>query len=650
MMKTIIGGIKMKCQKCGKESKDITAACPFCNENYSLASVLQWVVDEYGKDILDDSRQLKSNILDLCRDKKYDSVILEGLLNQGFAKKVKTIYESSDFEGSLETYCKTLSSTYNIDKINYIADAFYFALTGKNRIHKNQPMNPVSQSTTVNATKTSPAVNKNSTNVVNATGANVQSSISEIINKVQGFDFKSFFSNLNFQSIKAFVQKNKKISYGVVGVIAFIIVVSVISSVVGNINDNKKNDITDSDSSYESSYDENNEDVFSPNYDYLSEDTVTDVVYQDSAKEYYIKTENSGVYRFSANDRTANYNVYISVYNLNDERVFRETNEGSCTLDSNGTYKIVVETDSQSCSYTFKIDRPNEIKTFSQETNTLHDSLTYIDQCNVYTFSAPVSGRYRVDCLNRTDGYNIELEIYNSNNDRVFRETNGGYLDMEKGVVYSIRAAYSTGACEYDIKISIPSATKEISGEETTVPDKFAFANQINTYTYIAPVSGKYRFETSDRTNGYNVQLRIYDANNNRIVGETNNGTVDMEKDVKYRIEIEYDTELCSYNLVIGVPNEVKTISAGKAISDSIKYVNQENRYTFTPGSSGDYVVKASNRTNEYNVEIYMFDANNNRVLRENNEGTVSLTAGTLYTIYVCYIDNLCDYSIKISK
>lgn len=45
------------------------------------------------------------------------------------------------------------------------------------------------------------------------------------------------------------------------------------------------------------------------------------------------------------------------------------------------------------------------------------------------------------------------------------------------------------------------SAAKEISGEETTIPDKFAFANQINTYTYTAPVSGKYRFETSDRTN-----------------------------------------------------------------------------------------------------------------------------------------------------
>lgn len=100
---------------------------------------MQWVVDEQGKDILDDSRQLKSNILDLCRDKKYDSVILEGLLNQGFAQKVKTIYESSDFEGSLEMYCKTLSSTYNIDKINYIADAFYFALTRKIVFTKTGP-------------------------------------------------------------------------------------------------------------------------------------------------------------------------------------------------------------------------------------------------------------------------------------------------------------------------------------------------------------------------------------------------------------------------------------------------------------------------------------------------------------------------------
>lgn len=221
---------------------------------------------------------------------------------------------------------------------------------------------------------------------------------------------------------------------------------------------------------------------------------------------------------------------------------------------------------------------------------------------------------------------------------------------MEKGVVYSIRVAYSTGACEYDVKISIPNAVREITAEETTLVDKFTFANQINTYTYTAPVSGKYRFETTERTNGYNVQLRIFDANNNRIVRETNNGTVDMEKDVKYRIEVEYDTELCSYNLEIGVPKEVKEVSAGKAIADSITYVHQENRYTFTPSSSGEYVVKASNRTNDYNVEIYMYDANNNRILRNHNEGIVNLTSGTLYTIYVCYVDNLCDYSLTVKN
>lgn len=636
----------MKCQKCGKDNQSMVTTCPYCNENYSLASVLAWIISEQGEDVLKDARSLKSNILDLCRDSKYDTVVFEGLLNQGFAKKIGEIYRSANFDEGIEAYCKTLSGTYNIDKINYIADAFYYALTGKNRVHKTIAPPPViTKKTTSNNTYAPPS---SKTPI-----ATIQDILSNVVSKIRSFDFQKFFANLNVQTVKTFIQKNKKTSIGIASAIALIIVISVISSIAGNISEKKAKNTTSSDSSYESNdYIENDDEknAYTPSYDYLTEDSVSDVVYQGSVKEYYIKSNNPGIYRFTAADRTSNYNVYIKAYDLNDDRVLDITNEGSCTLDANGTYKVTVETDSPSCSYTLKINRPNEVKTLSKETSAIHDAITYIDQCNVYTFSAPVSGRYRVDCLNRTDGYNLGIEIYNSNNDRVFRETNGGYLDMEIGVVYSIRVAYSTGACEYDVKISIPNAVREIVAEETSLADKFTFVNQINTYTYTAPVSGKYRFETTDRTNGYNVQLRIFDANNNRIVRETNNGTVDMEKDVKYRIEVEYDTELCSYNLVIGVPKEVKEISAGKTIADSITYVYQENRYTFTPSSSGEYVVKASDRTNDYSVEIYMYDANNNRILRNHNEGTVNLTSGTLYTIYVCYVDNLCDYSLTVKK
>ncbi len=639
----------MKCLKCGKESNVTSANCPHCNEPYCLQSVLSWIISEKGELILEDSKALKSYILDLCRETKYDVVVFEGLLTQGFAKKVYELYKCNDFENSLDSYCEKLSSTYNIDKINYIADAFYYALTGKNRIHKKEKVLPTN---TTKPTQNNIFTPPNS----NTPNTNPQDFISNIVTKIKTFDFQKFLSNLNMQSIKSFVNKNKKVSIGVVGVIALIIVISIISSIVDNISEKKPENNISSNYAYEDNYNEyenvedNTEEFYTPSYDYLTEDTISDTVYQGSVNEYYIKSDNPGIYRFTATERTANYNVYIKAYSLNDDRVLDITNEGSCTLEANGTYRITVETDSSSCSYKLNINRPNKIKTLSKETNLMNDSITYVDQCNVYTFAAPVSGRYRVDCLNRTDGFNLGVEIYNSNNDRVFRETNGGYLDMEKGVVYSIRVAYSTGVCEYSIKVSIPNDVKEITAEEKIVADKFTFANQINTYTYTAPISGKYRFEATDRTSGYNVQLRIYDANNNRIVRETNNGTVDMEKDVKYRIEVEYDTELCSYNLVIGVPNAVKAISSGKSVTDSITYVHQENRYTFTPSSSGEYTVKASNRTSDYNVEIYMYDANNNRILRNHNEGTVTLTSGTLYTIYVCYVDNMCDYTLTVSK
>ena len=367
----------MKCQNCGKDGQGINSICPHCNEAYSLKEVLTWIVEEKGEDTLTDGRAMKSYISDICRDVKYDTFVFEGLLSQGFSKKVYELFKCGNIEDGLDTYCRTLAATYNIDKINYIADAFYYALTRKNRVYKSVPPSPIiTNNTSPNNTQSSP--------ISKTPASTAQDMLSDVVSKIQSFDFQKFFANFNVQSIKSLVQKNKKVSIGVAGVIALIIVISIFSSIAGNISEKKAENTTSSNSSYESNdYIENDdngddENVYTPSYDYLTENSVSDVVYQGSVKEYYIKSDNPGIYRFTATDRTANYNVYIKAYNLNEDRVLDITNEGSCTLDANGTYKVTVETDSPSCSYTLNINRPNEVKTLSKETNTLHDSIIYI--------------------------------------------------------------------------------------------------------------------------------------------------------------------------------------------------------------------------------------------------------------------------------
>ena len=168
----------MRCQKCGKENNAMATMCPYCNENYNLATVLTWVISEQGEDVLNDARSLKSYILDLCRDSKYDNVVFEGLLNQGFAKKIAELHKTYNFEDALNIYCKTLSATYNFDKINYIADAFYFALTGKDRVYEKATPTPV------NTTRTTQ--NNFSTKTPSSTA---QDLISDVISKIQNFDF-----------------------------------------------------------------------------------------------------------------------------------------------------------------------------------------------------------------------------------------------------------------------------------------------------------------------------------------------------------------------------------------------------------------------------------------------------------------------------
>lgn len=613
----------MKCAKCGYESDTTTSKCPKCNQSYTLADVLTHLIGVKGEEVLKEQRIVKSYIADLCEDNKFDKVVFDGLLSQGLSLRVLELSKTDNFNESIVTYEKALTKTYNYEKVHYIVNSFYQALTGSDIVYPEIPK----------PAETSP-IKTSQTTTRQVTSSPAQS-------------IPSFDQSVYIKKIKTYFNNNKKICC-MIGVALLAVVLFIIVPSNGS-KKKKTEDIATTAVSASMIVESDAEETES--LQLLEEDSITDTVSAEKAKEYYFEATDTGIYRFAANDRTSNYDVSICVYDESEHRIFRETNEGSVNIENVGMYKIVIETTSDSCDYTLNINRPNAVITLSEEKPSLHDELTFAEQQNQYEFHAPVSGRYRIDCLNRTDGINVTVEIYDSNGKRVLKETNGGYLDMEQGVVYLIKVIYSSGACEYDLNLSIPDEIIDISAEEYLIADEISFENQINTYSYVAPVSGKYHFECSDRTNGYDVELRIYDANNKRILRDKNDGTVELEKDVKYRIEVEYGSELCTYNLAIGVPKEIQNISVeSSSISDELTFTDQVNRYMFKPENSGKYHIAANNRTNDYKVEIFVYDSNEKRILRVQNEGSAELEAGTLYRIEVQYVDNLCSYVLEINR
>ena len=383
----------------------------------------------------------------------------------------------------------------------------------------------------------------------------------------------------------------------------------------------------------------------------MKSDSVKGSVVKGTDREYYFEATNNGIHRISLLDRTSNINVRMDIYDANGNRVESRDNTVAINVNGTGRFRIVLRTESETeCGYTLKINRPDPVVTVKDLTKSIHGAIRFESQQNQYLVTTPRPGVYRFDCTNRTNGINVKLRVYDSNNERRLDATNGGHCELEANVLYTVIVEYVGDVCEYDLVISMPNPVLDISGK-TQISDEIRFVGQSNQYTYTAAVDGEYRFECTDRTDGHNVALWLFDSNGERVIRDaTNSGNAVLTKGSKYTVYVDYRQDFCTYNLVIGVPHEIVDIDpASPSVKDQLTYEGQKNQYTFKPSKSGEYFVSAKNRTNDYKVGLYMEDSNRSRVLRSTNEGIVKLESGMLYIIIVSYDGNPCEYTLDIT-
>lgn len=191
------------------------------------------------------------------------------------------------------------------------------------------------------------------------------------------------------------------------------------------------------------------------------------------------------------------------------------------------------------------------------------------------------------------------------------------------------------------VSIQTTCEKEDITGQ-TSVNDEFGQDDLKNFFTYTPSISGVYLFEIEcDGT----IWIEIHDADDDFVVsGYGGSGLVTLEAGEQYTVMLS-SAEPCSYQLAIGVPNEIRDITGQTAVNDEIRFSGQVNTYTYTPSVSGMYSLDI---VSDGTIWIEVYDAGNVCIdVDYGGSRIVSLTAGEQYSIVLSSTD-LCTYILEI--
>lgn len=265
------------------------------------------------------------------------------------------------------------------------------------------------------------------------------------------------------------------------------------------------------------------------------------------------------------------------------------------------------------------------------------------------------SGKYRFDFIIKDVNTRYRFSIKNSNNNEeitdAYSEDEGVTEELQAGQSYTLSVEQNEGDVQYHIKIGVPQATKSVEG--TKIQGKLGYTNQVDEYIYTAKVTGDYRFDFITNNVEERYQVVIYESNKKEKLNtysEEEGGTVRLEENEKYTIQVIQQEGTPTYSINIGVPNALTTI--GKTtIAGNIKFVDQQDQYIYKPPRSGIYRFDFNINDVNNDYQVIITDKKNDVISENycsNNGCTVELKGKNTYYIYVKQKTGTATYKIKI--
>lgn len=269
-------------------------------------------------------------------------------------------------------------------------------------------------------------------------------------------------------------------------------------------------------------------------------------------------------------------------------------------------------------------------------------------------YMATQTGEYRFDFDIDDETKEYDFYLFDSKNKQLLYKEyldEGGTQELIKGNTYKIKVVQKSGFPKYKIKIGIPKEIKAITGD--IIEGKIEYTDQNDVYTYIAPRTGKYRFDfdIDNVDNEYDFKIS---NNKGREIATTcysNDGqTVELEKGEKYEIQVGQNTGVASYSVQIHVPNKIFNVT-NDVISGNMTFIDQQDVYYYIAKKTGTYcfTFDTNNVDNNYKISVYsskhesMFETYSDNEYKE-----VTLKRSQKYKIYVTYSQGFEKYKILI--
>lgn len=375
---------------------------------------------------------------------------------------------------------------------------------------------------------------------------------------------------------------------------------------------------------------------------YISEDNETN--------EYSFTAPRSGRYNFSVEDIMATASVKLTVYDEFDSSIIDTySNSYYAELTGQKTYRIVIGHDSGESSFNLVIGIQKKTVDISNS-STIYDQITFENQKNKYSFTAPISGRYRFDITESNANDSFRLMMWDDKDKNIIDTyDNGFYIVLDAGKTYEIQIRQDSGIGEYCLKVGFQKATTDVTGY-TSVIDSIEYTDQKNVYKFTANISGRYRLDITETNANNSYRLMVWDHLDKSIADTYDSGAdLNLTKGEVYEIQIRYDSGYGGYKFNIGYQKEKKDITNIDVVHDSIEFDNQINVYKYIPEETREYSFELIDYNADCSFELIVLDEYENVLTDTYNESvSVNLETGREYTIKICQDSEYSDYTLNI--
>jgi hypothetical protein len=298
-----------------------------------------------------------------------------------------------------------------------------------------------------------------------------------------------------------------------------------------------------------------------PKWDINKNNTKTiNINFDDFNQSYKFTAPESGNYRFMFDIDNANYSYNVRLLEKNYKTIRDCDNNNSFTeeLKKDKIYIIEVLQAEGFPKATIKIGIPKAEQEIGSN-GLASDVFTFQDQEDVYSFTAPISGKYGFDLSISDVNLTYKVKILDNRNKEVedkecdLYNSDISYFnpELKKGEKYKLVVGYYDETPDYDVKYSIkintPNEMKSI--KTNSINDEFTFYGQENIYDYYPSKTADYKIDVDNLNEEMEYKISVFDNKNKEVCSlyNYNESTLKMISGKKYKIIIEQQELLGKY-------------------------------------------------------------------------------------------------------